>query len=288
MVLQPSVLLEQLDRALEGSAALEPLADERFLETHVLYEGRSDQQRRLVDWFREAVAGSLDPARPFRVLSVGCGSGILDVPVAADLAARAGSLDYVGIDPNAVECEAFARRFAAAELGPTATLAVEAIPFEDHSPCRPYDLVHIVHCLYYLPDAEAALQRAWAMLAPGGRLVVVHAPCGALNQLSSRFYDKGYGRPTWFAEDCASALDRWGWTYRRVRVDARVDVTPLWTGDEWVGHALRDFIVQFDHDGLPSDVQQLVERYLTAIATGAPGEPRYIAHPADVFVIDAP
>ncbi len=276
-------LLAQLDQLLLHAPPLVPLAEERFLETHVLYEGRSDQQRRIIDWFGRRFGPRVPGDRPYRVLSVGCGSGILDVPVAASLAEASPALQYVGVDPNAVECEAFASRFA--EAGVDAELSVVAEPFEVFEDEAGFDLVHLVHCLYYLPDPGAALERARSFVRSGGALVLVHAPCGELNELSTRFYDKAYGRPTLFADDCADQMRRLGWRSERSRIDARVDVTPLVDGDAATALALRDFIVQFDFRQLPSDVQALVDRYLALVSQPTPDGAVYIDHPVDVFVI---
>ncbi|MEM6925280.1 MAG: class I SAM-dependent methyltransferase [Myxococcota bacterium] len=275
-------LLERLDTLLDDAPPLVPLDESRFLETHVLYEGRSDQQRRIIDWFAQRI----DPPRgTYRVLSVGCGSGILDVPVAASLAQSVGELDYVGVDPNQVECDAFVRRFEQAELPQTAELTVAASTFEAFTDARGFDLVHLVHCMYYLPDPASALRRARSFLRPGGQLVLVHAPCEALNDLAIRFYDKGYGRPTLFADDCAALMDGLEWAYDRSRIEARVDVTPLVGGDPEVALALRDFIVQFDSLQLAPELQSLVDRYLALISAPSPEGPVFIDHPVDVFVI---
>ena len=278
------LLLAHLDEALSILEHLHPLDDARFLETHVLYEGRSDQQGRIVDWFAEHVPPRIGAHRPFRVLSIGCGSGILDVPVARHLAAAAPALEYVGVDPNQVECDAFARRFDAAALA-RASLQVDAEPFEAFVSPRPFDLVHLVHCLYYLPDPAAALRQARALVGKGGQLVLIHAPREALNDLAVRFYDRGYGRPTPFAHDFAALFEQWQWPFAHQRIDAEVDVTPLIEGDPVVGPALRDFIVQFDTLRLPMGVQDLVDRYLRCIARVEPGRST-ISHPVDVFVID--
>lgn len=256
----------------------------RFLETHGIYEGRSDQRQRIIGWFGEQIAPSRRLDAPFRVLSVGCGSGALDLPIATRFASLGSDLHYVGVNPNRVECETFERLFGQAAL-PGAR--VEAVPatFEAFEASASFELIHFVHSLYYMPDPAEALEKARKLLAPRGRLVVFHAPCEALNRLAARFWDKEFSRPTLFAEDFAGLLDRWGWSYERERVDAAVEVTPLLDGDPEIGLALRDFIVQHDSRHLPPSVQEIVDRYLRLVAVPDPGGMR-IPHPVDVFVID--
>jgi SAM-dependent methyltransferase len=277
-------LLARLDEALARVDHLSSLDEARFLETHGIYEGRSDQQQRIIEWFGAQIVPSLRPGRPCRVLSVGCGSGMLDVPVATRLASRTAELQYVGVNPNRVECEVFERLFRKASL-PGARVEVVPETFESFETDRAFDLIHFVHSLYYMPDPCVALEKARKLLAPGGRLIVFHAPREALNDLAVRFYDKQYARPTLFAEDFAELLDRWGWAYERGRVEAAVEVTPFLARDPDIGFALRDFIIQVDGQRLPPPVQEIVERYLRLIVVVDRGR-NHIPHPVDVFFID--
>ena len=52
-------LLRLLETELIGSSDLVPLTDERYLETHGIYEGRSDQQPLIIDWFGDWTDDSL-------------------------------------------------------------------------------------------------------------------------------------------------------------------------------------------------------------------------------------
>ncbi len=278
-----ALLLEGLDQALEFVDRLVPMDEERFLATHLVYERRSNQRQRILEWFAEEVNPNVSDGETFDILSVGCGGGHLDVPIASTLFDRAVRLRYTGLDPNVVECESFARLWRAAALD-EAHLEVVAESFEDFRASRSFDLIHFVHCLYYMPEPAAALERARQLLSPQGRLVVFQAPRGALNELAGRFYDKQYGRPTLFSEDLGVLLDDWGWEYERQRIDASLEVSPLFGTDRETGLALRDFIVQVDGRRLPAFVQELVERYLTSIRV-RDGEEFRIAHPVDVFVM---
>jgi SAM-dependent methyltransferase len=277
-------LLAHLDRALIGSGDLVPLGDARYLETHGIYEGRSDQQGLIIDWFGNYAFPNLRPEGPFRVLSIGCGSGVLDVSIAKRLLEETNELHYVGVDPNRIECEAFQDNFTEASFD-QAQAEVFSTTFEDFEASGGFDLIHFVHSLYYMPDPTAALEKARKLLSPGGRLVVFHAPCEALNELTVRFWDKESERATLFAEDFAKTLDAWSWDYERERVDARLEVSPLANPDSSIGLALRDFIVQFHTRGLPEPIQDIVDRYLRLISVEDQGE-THMAHPVDVFVID--
>ncbi len=100
-------LLGRIETALRVSSDLVPLTDARYLETHGIFEGRSDQQRLILEWFGDQIAPTLPLEGASRVLSVGCGSGILDVQIATRLVEQTNDLHYVGVDPNEIECETF-------------------------------------------------------------------------------------------------------------------------------------------------------------------------------------
>lgn len=276
-------VLEGLDRALESVDELVPMDEARFLATHLIYEGRSNQRRRILEWFDHEVTPNNSTNETFDILSVGCGGGHLDVPIASALFDRKVRLRYAGVDPNRVECESFTRLWRSAGLDDSC-LDVVAESFEDFEAFRSFDLIHLVHCLYYMPEPMDALERSRRLLACGGRLVVFQAPREELNELSVRFYDKQYDRPTLFSEDLSSLLDKRGWPYERQRIDASLEASPLLNGDSETRLALRDFIIQVDGRRLPEAVQELVSRYLRSILV-RDGENHRIAHPVDVFVI---
>lgn len=259
------------------------MEDGRFLATHRIFEGLSDQRQRIIGELCARIVPERPGDRALRVLGVGCGAGDVDEALARSLAAQVGELLYVGVDPNHAECEAFERNFAAADIAGVAS-EVEIATFEDFEPRRDFDVIHIVHSLYYMPDPAAALLRARRMLAPGGQLVVVQAPREELNELAVRFYDKMYERTTLFADDFAEIMARLEWSVERTRLDAQVDVTALVEGRPGIGAALRDFVVQVDGGRLPGAMQGLIERYLRAIAR-QDGPRSFIAHPVDAFFV---
>lgn len=260
-----------------------PLDDARFLATHRAFENSSGQRELIIAWFRQHSAKQPAQAGTRRVLSIGCGDGSVDVPMARALAGKCGSLEYVGVDPNAAELQQCQTSFATADL-PGVTSTTHEGTFDEFEGNGLFDHIHCVHSLYYMPDPAAALERALGLLAEGGELVLLHAPRKELNALTSRFYDKHYGRKTLFADDFADVLDATDFSYRRERIEARIDVTPMFGSQQKEAHALRDFILQFDSRSMPVAVTEPVERYLRLIADGTRSSAS-IAHPVDVFVI---
>ena len=103
------------------------------------------------------------PGRPSRVADLGCGTGTLTLLLAED----GHRVDAVDVSPGMVEQ---ARR----KTGHLATVSVREgdaadPPLADGG----YDVVLSRHVLWAMPDPAAALARWAALLAPGGRLVLV-------------------------------------------------------------------------------------------------------------------
>jgi SAM-dependent methyltransferase len=113
--------------------------------------------------WRELLLEHLPPA-PARVADLGCGTGTLSVLLAAE------GYDVRGID---LSPEMVARAEAKAEAaGVAATFAVGDAS-DPQLPAGSFDVVLSRHVLWALPDPVAGLARWVALLAPGGRLVLV-------------------------------------------------------------------------------------------------------------------
>ena len=101
-----------------------------------------------------------------RAIDVGCGDARY-----ADLwepAARAKTIDYLGVEPDAARAEALATRWPWATVR---TSAIEALPVEDLA--APIDALLVLRSWNHLADPRSALAPAIDKLRPGGRLVVV-------------------------------------------------------------------------------------------------------------------
>lgn len=240
---------------------------------HTLFEARSDQRSRLAAWLVDLLTPRA--VTDTRVLSVGCGDGSVDVEVATALASLGHVVDYLGVEPHPSSAQAFLARLTEV-AGVHAGVAESSFAQVDTE--GTFDVVLAVHSLYYVHDLAATLRRARGLLAPGGVLVVLHAPCEALNRLVRLLAP---GRRQEFSDQVAAELRGLGESPEVTRIENRLDLTE--TGDADTDRRLIDFTVQAR---LPAAVQRAVRTVLAEQALPGPG--LVVEHPVDALVLHAP
>lgn len=264
--------ISTLRRAAAEHLPLPALDAESYATGHAAFEARSDQRDMLTAWLRTRLRPR--EGGPVRVLSVGCGDGSVDVVVAAGLAAAGGAVAYDGVEPFSGSATAWAARLGEVD---GALSNVQQVAFADHAaPDEAYDVVVFVHSLYYVPDVEAALRQAVTLLAPGGELIVLHAPRAELNAVVDVLAPSTGGHPQWFSDRVTGALRALGLPSGSERLHARLDLTGADTD-------VLDFTVQAF---LPPALRGPVREHLAAVALPGPGV--VVAHPIDAFTVRLP
>lgn len=267
-----------------GRAVLEDLLPLRALRPvdyargHAQFEARSDQRSRLVGWLDAQLARHPADA-PLSVLSVGCGTGDVDAAVAVGAAGRARggvALRWTGVDPHAPSAAAFA--VALARAAPTVQVSAHGCTFDEVVTDERYDVVTFVHSLYYVPDVHRALRRAVTLLAPGGRLLVLHAPLAALNELVAALAPQTDGHPQWWSDTVLAELYRLEVDVDLEHLDAQVDLT----GCDGADRSLLDFTVQAQ---VTDRARPAVLRALAAAAL--PGGGLRLPHPVVAITVRA-
>ncbi len=266
-------LLDELRTARVGSPALPALAPEGYARDHAAFEARSDQRALIASHLASRLATR--PTRPVSVLSVGCGDGSLDAQVAAGVAdARpARTVRYVGVDPYAGSTRSWAAAMAELDRD-TLTAEPQVATFAEARLTGRFDVITFVHSMYYVPDVAAALRSAYDLLRPGGELLVLSGPRGALNALTDVLAPPVAGHRQWFSEDVALGLVGAGLTPEpTVTLDARLDLA-----------GASDRVLDFTAQGrLTPELRPRVRAYLAAVAVAHPayGGSR-VPHPVDV------
>ncbi|MBT6919693.1 MAG: methyltransferase domain-containing protein, partial [Planctomycetaceae bacterium] len=166
--------------------------------THETFERSSTQQPLVLRALEELIGSHQEGAGPLRILSVGCGSGILDNQLIASIASSSRSFKYTGVDPNPVACHRFRKNFDKLALkNVELDLKVQGIEALDIN--EPFDIIQLTHALYYFKDPADTLEKLRDLLAPNGKLIMVHAPNEYLNQLSECFWSHHVDHDIWFS-----------------------------------------------------------------------------------------
>lgn len=291
-VRQPHELILDRLRQLLGGFEPTPLSHQRFDQSHEWFEGQSNQQPQILDWLRRvgsSMIDSQDLGEVYRVLSIGCGSGILDRPLIETLASHVDTnettreISYIGIDPNPIACQRFRDEFVDLELG-SVDLSVMVETVESYSSNGSFDLTHVVHALYYFDEPAESIRALMERVAVDGELVIFQAPKAELNLLADCFWQEHAADPIWFSGELDDHLRAGEISFERHRIEAEVDVTACFEDGCSDGSLTLDFLVQSDCQSLPPEVRAGVLEYLSSISRN--DQQRVLApHPVDVFTI---
>ncbi|KAG2389367.1 hypothetical protein C9374_013927 [Naegleria lovaniensis] len=133
-----------------------------------------------------------DTNAPLRVLSVGCGHGARDVHVLKAIHEQRPHIqfDYVGVDINSVLVQEAQQVFCSQHVrGYVSECQFVVAPIEDYlerlnpsSEHGTFDLILMLHCLYYIPHRKHVLAQCVDHLSPNGKLMILHqSPAGINN-----------------------------------------------------------------------------------------------------------
>jgi len=259
-----------------------PLEGPRYASCLDTYEAASNQRELILGWFTDHVIPQLS-TDDASFLSIGCGAGDLDEKILAAGKEHASAVSYVGLEPDAQQCERFMSRMVVENDG---NIRVEAhnSSFEDFADPRRFDLVLMVHSLYYMEDPKRAIENALNLVSESGRLVILIASDDTLNELASSFWARENGGSTWFSEDLSRHLEKLGIPFECQRIEATLDITSCCEPGSEQGARIADFVAQAPTAELPSRLRQMIFSYLEA-TSHRDGNMRLLPHNVDAFII---
>ncbi len=156
--------------------------------------------------------------------------------------------------------------------------------FEQFTEQRRFDLVLMVHSLYYMDDPKLALENALNLVNEFGRLVILIASNDTLNELSSSFWELENGGSTWFSEDLSRHLEKLGVSFERKRIEATLDITSCCEPHSEQGNRIADFVAQVPTGELPLRLRRMIFSYLE-VTSHSDGDMRWLPHNVDAFTI---
>ncbi len=252
------------------------LTDEYYAESYRLRKTASSMTTAAVQWFKdhsrmlvESIAASsqtqVNPQNTLTILSVGTGEGDLDLAIIQSLRPWLEHyhhcLRYVAIEPNADHRNRFIRNLAIVSTHPSIDIQVEDGDFLDPAvghKYQSYDLILMIHVLYYFQDPYQAIHKAYQQLTPCGRLIIVHQEETGIPQIQHQYMKnlKGNEVALLTAEMIQTLLRKQGYSFDYHSLYAYLDITECLIGSE-AGISIMSFCLECDLRGLKPD--QLAE-----------------------------
>ena len=133
------------------------LCHDRYAECFEAYKRISTEWECMRQWIHDNLLDSLPHKENISILSVGSGSGDFDLQLIELVASKFKSVDYVAVEPNKVHSQQFKIR-TITYLLQGIRFRIHTLPFEELRIDKRFDLIHLTHCLYYVPDRAGAVK----------------------------------------------------------------------------------------------------------------------------------
>lgn len=260
-----------------------PLSMEAYAHCFLTFRRHSTEWLAMLRWSQECLLPRLPVKSPFAVLSVGAGNGDFDRRFVPFLHSRLQNLEYVMVEPNGALCRQLRERLAG-QAGDGVRFEIDPLTFEDFAICRPFDLVHFTHCLYYIPDRQAAIDHALQAISPDGQVLIFHQTEWGIDQVQQRFLKrvKGCEQEMFTSREIQEILARRGIPYHLEVVESHINVSECFRPGSVEGEALLSFFLESDVRGLDPALKQEIVEYLNELAY--PREDRRLLyHPVAIF-----
>lgn len=263
------------------------LNDKEFAAGLALFRERTNLVPNILNWFTQFAEQSISKNNEcLNVLSVGAGSGHVDLPAINLLMARQpGHLNYDVVEPNAVLGQLFIDNFNKSKIK-NVSLDVQNCFYENFSSTKSYDLIHFTNSLSLIENIPKALAKALSSLKPGGQLVVIHfAREGyqALRQELTKSVGE-YKSHILMPEEIDTALNSLGAEFSYQVLHSEADVTDCFDKDSPDGVALFNFTMACNTNLLDDAIRNLMLEKIKAISTERDGH-LYIPHSVGVHKI---
>ncbi len=166
--------------------AIGQLTDKEYAECFNAFKRVSSEWMAMGEWLEKEFIPCLAGRPSARVLSVGSGTGDFDLALIRMLIEKISDISYVALDPNQEHNAIFSHCYQDGGLG-LKSFQIVPLPFGQDSLKGSFDLIHLTHCLYYIPDRKAAIRRAYELLSSGGFLLVFHQTTLGINEIQRAY-----------------------------------------------------------------------------------------------------
>ena len=248
-----------------------PLSGRYYVECNDLFRRTTNQSEQMLAEMLKFAEGRSD----MRILSVGSGVGLFEVPMLRMLEDSVARFD--GVDVNEHACRILQEKLDS-EFGSSLDFKVEHRSFQQYRTDHRFEIVLFNHTFEYLSgDRLSWIQKSRDLLVGSGNVLIFSPNRGGIN----KFYDEVFA--PCFSEDLDQLLKHIGMEHSTTAIEGSCDVALLTGNDDDPDKVrLLSFLTQADCRDLPHAKQRELSDYYLSLSGD---ESSIIPHPATLFVL---
>jgi len=262
-----------------------PLSDKEYAECFNAFKKISTEWQAIEEWLRDEFLPHLQNTDRTDVLSVGSGTGEFDLALMKLIRSKVSHIVYRAIDPNREHNRIFQRQYEDSDVR-VDFLEIIPKPFGLEKVHGAFDLIHMTHCLYYIPDRKAAIRHAYELLKPGGSLLIFHQTALGINEIQRAFMGrvKGDEKEMFSSYDVLKLLEELGIPSQYHLVISDLDVTDCVEGND-AGKQLLCFFLESHIENFEAALHDEIVMFLKENCRLVNGR-YWLFHPGCIFWVE--
>jgi len=261
------------------------LTAEDYVRSFETFRKTTNQREVMLRWIKKTLLNRLPSKDRLSVLSIGSGNGNFDLPLIEIPREKFNLIRYAALEPNKAQCEHFKATTAASPV-PNVRFTFRATPFETFRTRRRFDLIHLTHCLYYMPNREQVLLQVYKLLAKRGRIIIFHQTPLGINQIQRKFLKqvKGNEKEMFSSRELEALLTRRNLSFELESLESSLDITEHSGFDTGASMDLLSFFLECNACQIPRRKKERIVDFIRSISHFIQGR-RLLFHPVAVFSI---
>ncbi|RQH45678.1 class I SAM-dependent methyltransferase [Okeania hirsuta] len=242
------------------------LNEQEYMEGLIAYRSQQNEQEMIIDATVQSIQKYKSSQESYTILSIGCGSGLLEKPFLTKLLELNKSIHFVGIDPKKAEClitQEWCQKlstFTPNKFG----FEIHPVSLEEFKPLQTFDIILLIHSFYYFPKIESSVNKVYELMGAEGMTIIAIAVKTKLNEPYHYISQRLYQRPRFFSEDLYQFFSEQKIPFSQEIIEFSVNITKCFQKDSQLGKHLLDFIVGANTTYFsPSQLQVLLD-YLSS------------------------
>ncbi|MDM7938734.1 MAG: class I SAM-dependent methyltransferase [Methanothrix sp.] len=261
-----------------------PLTDKEYAECFNAFKMLSTEWTAMRQWLAQEFLPLMAGRESAKVMSIGSGTGDFDLVLIRLLSKEIPSISYTALDPNQEHNRIFSERYGVSGLD-LDSFRIIPRPFGEVDLPESFDLIHMTHCLYYIPDRKEAILQAYNLPNPGGFLLIFHQTSMGINEIQRKYMKrvKNDEKEMFSAHDILRIFSELGLKFNFDILISDIDVTDCIAGNE-NGQKILNFFLESRLEGLDRTLQEEIIQTLKSICRVEGGR-YFLFHPCGIFWI---